>query len=273
MNSKTFVLIVSMFILAVFPVFSVSLEELAGPERAAALRNGELLSHVQLKNPRPALLPGHAAVRTLIGEIERNLSPGIIVETLSLYKKPGRTRINVDGAVSGSWTEEERRNLYNEALAISSLAGIQYYSATRKTMRTFYETSAVITNPETKRPLPDPVYTVPPEELVLYARQKDLTFGDNIYRYEYRTGADFLIFTQENLTAMNVGIITAVGKNRLRSLVAVLDAEDSLLVYAASMARASAFPGLGERIGNSFTNRTKAILQWFTGKADRVFGS
>ncbi|MDR1419500.1 MAG: hypothetical protein LBI86_03925 [Treponema sp.] len=270
MNIKTCILIVSLFIPAVFPVFSASLEELAGPERALVLRSGELISQVQLKNPRPALLPNHAAVRALTGEIERSLNPGIIVETLSLYKKSGGT--NAGGAVSGSWTGEERRDLYNEALTISSLAGIQYYSATRKTMRTFYETSVVINNPEAKQPLPDPAYAVPPENIVIYARQKDLTFGDNIYRYEYRTGTDFLIFTQENLTAMNIGIINAVGKNRLRSVVAVLDAGDSLLVYAASMAKASAFPGLGERIGNSFTNRTKAILQWFTDKADKVFG-
>lgn len=273
MNIKTCILIVSMFIPAVFPAFPVSLEELAGPERAALLRNGEIVSQVQLKNPRPVLVPNHTAVRTLTGEIERTLNPGIIVETLSLYKKPGGTGgTNTGEEFAGSWTGEERRDLYNEALTISSLAGIQYYSASRKAMRTFYETSAVINNPEAKRPIPDPAYAVPPENIVIYARQKDLTFGDNIYRYEYRAGTDFLIFTQENLTAMNVGIINAVGKNRLRSVVAVLDAGDSLLIYAASMAKASAFPGLGERIGNSFTNRTKAILLWFTGKADKVFG-
>jgi hypothetical protein len=71
---------------------------------------------------------------------------------------------------------------------------------------------------------------------------------------------------------MNAGIIPAVGKNKLRSLVAVIDAGDSLLVYAASMARAVTIPGMGERIGSSFTNRAEAILKWFAGRADRVFG-
>jgi hypothetical protein len=71
---------------------------------------------------------------------------------------------------------------------------------------------------------------------------------------------------------MNVGIIPAVGKDRLRSVAAVIDAGDSLLIYTASMAKAASLPGLGGRIGNSFTTRAAAILKWFTGRADRTFG-
>jgi hypothetical protein len=92
-----------------------------------------------------------------------------------------------------------------------------------------------------------------------------------VYQYRYLAGEDHLIFIQENLTAMNAGIIPAVGKNKLRSVVAVIDAGDSLLIYAASLAKASALPGLGERIGNSFTNRALAILGWFNAQADKAF--
>jgi hypothetical protein len=63
-----------------------------------------------------------------------------------------------------------------------------------------------------------------------------------------------------------------VGKRKLRSVVAVVDAGDHLLVYAASMAAAASLPGLGERIGNSFTNRAAAVLKWFSLRADRAFG-
>jgi hypothetical protein len=188
-----------------------------------------------------------------------------LVESLYRYEKPA-------GAEMSGWTEEERVRLYNEAAALSSLAGIQYYSASRKTMRTFYEYSRVIDGPDTKGVLPDPVFSVIPGERRVYARQKDLTFGDNIYRYDYLAAGDSLILVQQNLTAMNAGIIPAVKKNNLRSVVAVIDAGDSLLVYAASMAKALSLPGLGERIGNSFTNRTAAMLKWFSGRADKDFG-
>jgi hypothetical protein len=247
------------------PVFSVSLEDLIGPEQIAAFAAGEeIISGVQLKNPRPVLVPRYGEVRRLVDELMRTLKPGLFAESLYLYAKPS--------GAAPRWTVEERRNLYNETLALSTLSGIQYYSASRKSMRTFYEYSQVIDGPETKRVLPDPAYAAPPRTLTVYARQKDLTFGDNIYKYEYLAGDDFLIFVQENLSSMNVAIITAVGKHKLRSVVAVIDAGDYLLVYAASMAAAASLPGLGERIGNSFTNRAAAVLKWFSGRADRAFG-
>jgi hypothetical protein len=139
-------------------------------------------------------------------------------------------------------------------------------------MRTFYESSGIIDGPDTGRPLPDPVYAVPPVELVVYARQKDLTFGENIFRYTYYARPDALFFVQENISAMNAGIIPAVGKNRLRSVMAVIDAGPYLLIYVASMAKAASVPGMARRVGASFSNRTEAILKWFFGRADKVFG-
>jgi hypothetical protein len=79
------------------------------------------------------------------------------------------------------------------------------------------------------------------------------------------------MFLQENLTSLNYGIIQAVGRNRLRTVMAIIDTDDSLLIYAASMARTTSLPGMGDRIGNSFTNRAKAVLNWFTAGADAIF--
>jgi hypothetical protein len=82
-----------------------------------------------------------------------------------------------------------------------------------------------------------------------------------------------LLFVQENLTLMNAGIIPAVGKNKLRSAVVVIDAGEYLLIYAASMARAASVPGMGRRVGASFSTRAEAILKWFFGQADKAFGT
>jgi hypothetical protein len=140
-------------------------------------------------------------------------------------------------------------------------------------MRVFYEFSRVLDGPRTKKPVSDPVFTVPPQSLTLYADQKDLTFGDNVYRYDYQSAPDALFFVQENLTALNAGIIPAVGRNKLRSVLAVIDCGDCLLIYAVSMAKAAALPGMGDRIGSSFGNRAEAVLKWFTAGADRVFAA
>ena len=245
-------------------VFGLSLEELVSLKQADALAAGEKPALVQFTDPRPQLTPRNAALRGLIDKIYQDLGPSITVETLHLYKKPSI-------AEKSAWSAGEESELYNQILALSTLAGLQYFSASRGVMRTFYETSSVIDGPSTKMPLPDPVFSLPQEELTLYARQKDLTFGDNIYQYNFYRAPGAIIFIQENLTALTAGIIPAVGKNKLRSIVAVLDAEDNILIYAASMAKAASLPGMKERIGNSFANRAEAVIHWFSEQADKAF--
>lgn len=242
------------------------LEMLIGAERAALLLADESITELQLKNPVPKLIPNKLGVQNIIQDVQNSFAPNLMVESLFLYKKPA-------GAHQGSWTEAERTAVYNSSLALSSLAGIEYYSTSRRTMRTFYETSSIIDNPENKNPQRDPVYRIPPKDLTLYARQKDLTFGDNIYQYTYHTEDDFLVFIQENLTAMNKGIIPAVGRNKLRSAVAIINAGEYLLVYAVSMADTIMLPGISQRVGQSFSTRAEAILHWFSSQADKAFQS
>jgi hypothetical protein len=187
-----------------------------------------------------------------------------MVETLHIYNKNF-------GGKKGLLSAAEEAKLYNMTLALSTLAGLEYYSASRGAMRIFYETSTVIDGPATKKPLPDPVYPRPLSDLTLYTRQKDSTFGDNIYQYDYywRPGAVF--FIQQNLTSLNYGIIPVVGKNKLRSLAAIIDTEDCILIYIASMSKTASLPGMKERIGNSFANRAEAVFNWFSDQAQRVF--
>jgi hypothetical protein len=254
-------LLVFVMIAFVQPVFGASLEELVGVERASVLRGAsEPVTETQLKAPNPRLVPRHGELGRFTAELKNSLDPNIFVETLSLYRKPS----------AAAWDEAEQTRLLNQLAALSTLTGIQYYSESRKTMRVFYESSFVIDDPNAQNPLPDPVYAVLPDSLVIYARQKDLTFGSNIYNFTFHTGRDYIFFVQENLSAMNAGIIPAIGKNKFRCLIAVIDAGDSLLIYAVAMAKAASIPGMGDRIGASFTNRVKAILSWFEMKAGRA---
>ncbi|MDR1399263.1 MAG: hypothetical protein LBJ41_05010 [Treponema sp.] len=248
-------------------VFPTPLNELLDSSAFNALMASEqeTVTEVRFKTSTPALLPRHSYTRELVANALQDLDISFLVETLYIYHKPS-------GASFPTWTEAERSALFNQCLALSRLAGLEYYSESRKRMRTFYETSFVIDSPETKRPLPDPVYDSPPASVLLYARQKDLTFGDNIYCYEYHARSDALLFTQENLTTLSLVLIPAVGKNRLRSVVAVFDASADLLIYVLSAAKAASFPGLNERVGESFSNRADALLRWFVNQADQAFG-
>jgi hypothetical protein len=253
------------FLLSGGGLFAGSLGELLDSGLAEVLKTGERPLEIQFGKPLPLLVPGHEGVKGAVEAIRAGLEPGIMVETLRLYVKP-------EAADKTAWTEAERISLYNEALALSTLAGLEYYSPSRNAMRVFYETSSVIDGPSSKKALADPVCGAPlPAELTVYARQKDLTFGDNIYRYDYRVMPGAFMFVQENLTTMTAGIIPAVRKNKLRSAVAVIDAGEYILVYAVSMAKAASFPGIRDRIGNSFSSRAEAILTWFAAQADKAF--
>jgi len=264
MQNKIIFLIIAVFF-AVQPVFTAPLDDLVGTDYASQLRSTGSASLIQLKDPVPKLLPKHEALTQFVSGIITVLKPNLAVETLYLYEK-SRSNSNLNG-----WTDVQRNELFNQILAVSTLTGIQYYSTSRKSMRVFYESSQVIDGPQTKKPLPDPKFPQPPETLTLYARQKDLTFGDNIYRYDFKTTIDAFFLSQDNMTSLSYGIIPVMGKNKLRSILAVIDCGDYLLTYAITMADASTVFGLGDKIGNSFSSRAEAIYKWFKIKADTVF--
>ena len=264
---KTGTITLLIFFAALFSVqgvFGIGPEDFIEPDLVDILNIGEKPVLVQFKDPVPQLIPRNIVLGALVETVRRDLDPSVMVETLHLYTKPA-------GAVKGFMSAGEEAGLYNSMLALSTLAGLRYYSASRGTMRTFYEASSVVDGPSSKKTLPDPEYSRPPEELTVFARQKDLTFGDNSYQYNYFTSPGAMIFVQQNLSALTVGIIPAIGRNKLRSIVAVLDAGDYLLVYMISMAKAASLPGMKERVGNSFTNRAEAVLLWFSDQADKAF--
>lgn len=247
-------------------VFSVPLENIV-PGQAAQLRStGDFIVETQTRNPSPKLLPLDSDLRQFLTVSIGSLNPNTMVESLYLYKKPENAQTD-----PGVWDNTQKAGLFNQLLALSTLTGIQYYSASRGAMRTFFEYSNVIDGPDTRYPIPDPVYSAPPDELSLYARQTDLTFGDNIYRYNYKTAKNGIFFVQENITELTYLRVPVIGKDNLRSIMAVFDCGDTLLFYIVSMARAVTVPGMGNRISNSFSNRAEAIMKWFTGRADLVF--
>ena len=266
MKNKTILSLLFYALPAFFPAYAAgfSLDDLVGPDQARSLIAGDKPVQAQFGDVEAKLVPQNDVLKGLIEKVRQDLGPSVMVETLQLYQKPPE-------AEKTAWSTREETELYNGVLALSTLEGLQYYSQSHGSMRTFYVTSSVIDGPSTKKPLPDPVYPFVLTELSIYARQKDLSFGDNIYQYDFSTTPGAMIFVQQNLTALTVGIIPAVGKNKLRTVVAIMDAGDYLLVYAGSMAKAASLPGMKERIGASFANRIEAVVHWFSGQADQAF--
>ena len=263
MKRTVFLFIVFSFTVAL--AFSVPLENIVSSAHASLLRsNDELIVETQLRTgSSPLLLPQYSELQRIVTAAIGSLRPNMMIESLYLYKKP--LSFHTTASV---WDTSQMSGVYNQATAISTLTGIQYYSASRRAMRTFYEYSSVVDGPQSRNPQEDPVFSQPPFAMTLYARQRDLTFGDNIYRYDYSLTRDAVIFIQENVTSLSYGIIPVIGRGKLQSVMAVIDCGDSILIYTVSLVSALSLPGLNDRIRDSFTNRAEAVLTWFTGRLD-----
>ena len=247
-----------------FPVtvFSNTLERLVGVEIANQLiSQGSIDAVTDEGNAYPSLIPNNEFIENLINRHWEEMEPSLYAESLKLYSKPQ----------SSTWTKDEKLALLNEYLALSSLAGMKYYSKTKGKMRVLYEESDVIDDPENKKIIKDPVYPHCPDSLIVFTRQKDTTFGENIYRYNYYCRPDVLVFTQENLSTMNYGILPLIGKNKLCSVISVIDMEEYLLIHILSIAKASPASWMKKRVQDSFSNRANALMDWFAEKADRVY--
>jgi hypothetical protein len=263
-------IVILLFLGAVFsvsPQAPFSLQTLLGNETAAKLLSEGKLT-INDSGAEPAITPRYTPLSTLLRQTVEMVRPNVITESLYLYSKP-----SFGGSVSSGepWTEEERAAIYNETLALSTLAGLEYYSRRRGRMRLMYESSRIVDGADTKQPLPDPAYQTPPAQLSLYARQKDTTFGDNVYQFTYEADESAFIITQENVSTITLAFVPVVGKKKLCSVVALLDAGPHLLLYAVSLARVVLLPGLKDQMYTSIGNRAAALLEWFSKRANIAY--
>jgi len=202
------------------------------------------------------LLPKDAAAESLRALIAAD-KPAILVE--SVFTLP---RVAPEGAAG---IAAEMARIYGLMRSFSSLEGIEYYSASRKKMRTFYAESWPIADAETKTRLPDlpaPEAGAIPATERITVWQKDLTFGGNVYSYDFASSAGTLRVMSTNLTRMSYGPIPLIAPLGLKSRLLVIQAEDAIVFYVESDAKA---PGLfSGRIGESFSNRAAALFAWFS---------
>ncbi|MDR1362470.1 MAG: hypothetical protein LBJ35_00255 [Spirochaetaceae bacterium] len=244
-------------------LFALPLDGLTDGTVKMELLRGELLSEAQFDSAQPRLMPDYEPVRAVFNKNSAELNPSLLAESLYLYKKPDSFTGGENAGENGGWQKSEKTAVLNTLVSISSLAGIQYYSASRKKQRVFYAESSVIDNPLEKNPQADPVFTDDaPPGFTLYARQKDLSFGDNVYRYDYTVHDSAIIFTQTNCTPLRYGIIPAAAKENLRVVVAVIDADEYFLIYAASLAKVPSLPVINKKAGASFAARSEALIKW-----------
>jgi hypothetical protein len=226
-------------------------------ERLAS--EGEIRNSLHGDSP-PQLIPD-VSVR---GEIEariRELELTVGTEVLSVY---ANETVDFDAP-------ESRLRIYNILLSMSTMKGVEYYSASRERMRTLFAESYVVDGPQAEKRLPDPVVQEIPPNSTLYVLQEDLTFGENVYKTQFRYSGDFFLLDSTNLTTMHYLFFPMVKPQNSVTLILLIPAGQQLLFYGAVGAHTPRLLGLARSREDSFYNRLKAIYGWFTQRMTATF--
>ncbi len=186
-------------------------------------------------------------------------APPFFSESLYLYKK-GEPRVGKPGG------ETEAISVILRSL--SRLKGVEYYSTSRKKMRTLYEKSYVVDGKETRNRIDDPVEGSA-DGITLLAVQKDLTFGEYLYEYEYRETEDTVAFYSKNLETLTYAIFDLIDEKALRTSLVVHDMGDYLLIYNLTRVSFTAIPGMESKVRASFTTRAEAVYKWFISEYEK----
>jgi hypothetical protein len=234
------------------------LEGLSSVDRSAILGSGELVYRHD-GDFVPALLPGsgseRAAQAAAISEHHRESRNNFALEVLMLLEIPGELKNEVPGG-------DVPLHIYNVLHRISTLAGLDYFSASRGRLREFYLTSSVV-DEDGLTPLPDPVFDQVRREYRFTIRQEDASFGDNLY--EVVSSPDSISI--RNLTPIVYNFIRVANPGDLELQMKIIPDGDRLLFYAFSSLKAPRIFGIRDRLGNSFYNRITALYGWF---ADQI---
>lgn len=164
--------------------------------------------------------------------------------------------------------------MFNVMRSVSTLKGIEYYSADRHRMRTFYYDAYAIASPDkTGTPIPDPTVPSLPANSHIYTYHKDSSFGNYVMEVSYEVGPstdnpDYIRMTLTNVTTMFYTIVPIAQPRHLQLDMVVVPKGNTLLFYSNFIANAPNIFGLRDQIDISFKNRIVALFDWFVKQLD-----
>jgi hypothetical protein len=168
--------------------------------------------------------------------------------------------------------EDFELRLYNILRSVSTMEGIEYYSASRERMRVFYHESYAVVGPDGDERIPDPLVSRIPRNDRIYVFQKDSSFGKNVQQLDYTFAWGNFLIRMQNLTTMFYnGLIPLVGDENLLTYLVVNPQEEGIIFYGHLAVRVGALFGMEERAQNSFYNRIKALYDWFSQRMEEEF--
>lgn len=161
-------------------------------------------------------------------------------------------------------SDAEFLQLYNAFRSVSELSYMEYYNPDKEVWNELFYESYHIPDPETNRPLPDPIVSSIPSQDSFYVGQEIPPFGYIVSEYAFETEGEAFLFSSTNLDRFYYRDVPVLAPENMITHVLVIRGSDYVLAYGVGGARVFTLFGiLGDRIETPFAARTSALFEWF----------
>lgn len=223
------------------------------------------LTRFYYDNEQIDLYMPETAIADEITEAVRGIEPNMGVESLYLLPIPD----------SVDYEENEEQfmlGLYNLLRNVSSIEGIEYYSASRGRMRTFFKQFYPVKSVENPEQVKDTFADHIPAQDTMTVFQQDLTFGKNFSKLVYRYDYPFINLSITNLKTMWYGIFPLIGPEQMQIHLVITPFRDHIVFYGNCGVKTNiSLFGIEKSKTDSFSNRIEALYNWFSKEANRYF--
>ena len=235
-----------------FTVSALDFESVLGKDLYESLRSDGEIRHTFLRSEVFRLFPDLDMKKTVSEEL-RKVDPTIGVELLRLNQYE----------VSSQSVEDFHLKIGNTIRSLSTLSGIEYFSASRNRMRTYLYDAYRIDTPENREPLADPVKRTLPREEHIYAYLEDSSLGDYVASVRYAYHDDYFVMAISNVTTLRRFLIPIAKPGNMRTYILLMPLEDEMLFYGLAFVKSFDPFGTAQNREESFYNRLTALSNWF----------
>lgn len=240
------------------------IQELTEKQREA-LSAGEIISHDSTDGNSLKLLPPGTTIAEKVSafEIDENT---LFTECMTLIPYPDY--------FDSMPQREQMVHSFNTLRSLSTQEGITYISFRKGNKPALLiEESHVTDRVGGRKELEDPVIDYLPVGDRLIVFQKDTSFKNNYYEYEYHN-TWFELFQQvTNKTNMRVlGLIPAVRSDVMNINTSVIFTDEGMLAYSLAVAENQksviSILGFSVHLPSAFQRRITAVLEWFVDRLE-----
>ena len=205
-------------------------------------KKGKIQNTFYKESCLPTLTPATPLSQMLRDNFLKRENPTFVCESLYLVKKADFSRSSV------------------ALRSFSALKNLQYYSHSKKKMRTLYSDCYAVD--EKNRPLPDPVEGGCNGK-VFKVMMNDSTFGKHFYEYKFYENEGEVAFESKNTDSFFLTVVKVLGAEKMTVSLSAVDMGDGVLLYVLFGVDFFATKAIENTLTASFLARINVLYDWF----------